>query len=1081
MPGKKPAKRKATEAEEEKKKKSKKEKHEDTELEDLCSILGSGQKSNATHKRLAGRLAAMNEKLGAKAFREMLWEGLGCVLVSHQSGCVDKILKLVNVLLVRLSDNEITNFLMEKTVECTESADKYVRRNCCELLHECLAAYNQDQADDDVLDKIAVASHNRLDDKAVLVRCKAIDSAYLLQQPSLGPQCDFTQHFLQLLSHDSHQVRVGVLNRIEISKHLVPHLLRLTSDVSPAVRKLAYKHISRLPPSWLGIQERIDLFTRGLAERSEPIRKLTHVVLQNWLKRENGDASMMLSFLDIELHEKVTTQVAEVVFDVKFATPSLGKDETILAWDTAQRDALSKVLTAESVLMLRVIVQKLKEKDSERADIYAPPIDTTADLLKGCIDVIAETMNPTMPLDLTPVQAGLLAEQVLKLCVLYEPDLHTEAQRQHILTAIYTFANITQVDHPTRFVGSVVSLFKHFYVHREEELHRMITIIIDRLKRYMSTTTEEIIEEDNEDLFFDAEAQARADQGKQDLINHTRTTVYSIKSKVEGLRRRNDTQLLHKELAVLAEQEELLGHLEGETATDTALWVRIVEIITHVVAVERGVNVPEQYAQVVLAASQSHWNAFIRSKALRVLAVYSVTKRSAAPTYSQVMLTALRKSSYHTHERCRFAMCEALNGLIDTFLEHGPAGFYTAPHAVNPSAPGVDHLEAARDKAVVVLKTIIRFACHGDSTWEGTDMEFENEPVEEAVLRKRALQGVATAGLTKLLSCNRVPEGHEAKVLAQLLLFYFNPAFSSNKGGMVTGQLGEGDSVVHAMQMLTVFFPAYAFSSTFRQRMVRDASVEALRHIARDSYHVVPADAQQCSTKEKFTGMHTAFLAFVANLTDAAELKALRKPKPATAASDEEAEQPARKQVLDMEKLKTLTRHEELAAICLLESHAEHELGDKTIPKKFLKLLTHLRLYNPAKATELGLLDLVQHVLPQVQDKTLLNSIQKWKDTLVSQGVQQRGEDLTEELERYSASWAEEVGAIPYSKKLQPDKSPKKARQKKKKEEEEELTFDVKLDYQFSDSEDEGDTGNEPEQNTKKKARRASSTDSELF
>eukprot|EP00659_Diplonema_papillatum_P020369 gene20369-31338_t len=443
----------------------------------VCRALQNGQKSNATHKRLSGQLLSTQAQWGTEgaSFADSLWQALCHVLPSALTQGVDKIMRLVQQLLAAQPDNDLTLHLVKKALDVVHASDKHVRRNVCELICCCMHAFKQDventEDTDILLDKIVDAIHDRLDDKVVSIRCKAVDAAFIFQQPTLGPDCDVTQHYLQLLCQDVPQVRVAVMHRLEVSKSVMPHLLRCTSDASVLVRKAAYKHVARVPGKWLSYREKTDLLTRGLSERTAELRKLTHTIIGNWLAREAGDAVAVLKYLvDVEDTEKLMIQVAEVIFELKYAKPKLtgggggakklekdGKEtdsttpppadeeavKTVADWDLRERDRLCDVLSPEGMLMLRVVISQLKLADSERLETYLPKIDTTTGLLRTCLNAYADPDESPLGDDVTP-KAGLLAEQVLKLCLVYEPDLHTEGQRQEMLKAVYTFANVAE-------------------------------------------------------------------------------------------------------------------------------------------------------------------------------------------------------------------------------------------------------------------------------------------------------------------------------------------------------------------------------------------------------------------------------------------------------------------------------------------------------------------------------------------------------------------------------------------------------------------------------------------------------------
>eukprot|EP00662_Eupelagonemidae_sp_cell21_P052331 gene52331-64097_t len=169
---------------------------------------------------------------------------------------------------------------------------------------------NEDEdADQDLIDEIAALAHDRMDDKVTMVRVKAIDAIYLLQENDrCGPntprseQCDVTQHLMQLVAEDAVPVvRAQALRRIEAARHSLHCNLQCMRDCSGQVRRVAVETIQRVPLNELTVQQRqmIDLWL----QRVDPVR--------------------LLEMLDINMDGKLSEQVAIVLYEMRYKKPDL--------------------------------------------------------------------------------------------------------------------------------------------------------------------------------------------------------------------------------------------------------------------------------------------------------------------------------------------------------------------------------------------------------------------------------------------------------------------------------------------------------------------------------------------------------------------------------------------------------------------------------------------------------------------------------------------------------------------------------------------------------------------------------------
>ena len=287
-----PGKRKASKSSSEKKNK----KESNKLRKSVCSAFHTAQKSNASHSRMVSLLITLEQK-GTDDFLSEIWYALQWALASKEYAAADRVMKMTGAYLLKRESSYQAAWLLEKAMSAENCEDKDIRRNACELVTCCMMSLSklrtakekaaaeskedveeEDQFDEyELFDKIAAFAHDRQDDKVATVRVKAVDCSYLLQCPSSAQKCDVTQHYHQLMSCDTAPVRLAVLSRLTMSQNILKLLITHTLDVNLQVRKLAYRHLARIPPTWLLLSQRRSLLMRGLNERSEDIRKTTQV------------------------------------------------------------------------------------------------------------------------------------------------------------------------------------------------------------------------------------------------------------------------------------------------------------------------------------------------------------------------------------------------------------------------------------------------------------------------------------------------------------------------------------------------------------------------------------------------------------------------------------------------------------------------------------------------------------------------------------------------------------------------------------------------------------------------------------
>ena len=735
------------------------------------------------------------------------------------------------------------------------------------------------------------------------------------------------------------------------------------------------------------------------------INVIKQELIANWLQRHNSVE--VLQLLEIDEDEELCEQIAETIFEVKYK-----KTETEDVWDLEQRKELCEDnLSAESLLLLRSVIKKIKQydPDSDRSDRYLPNIDFTSAMLQRYIDGL--TMDE-------PTLKTSLAKQLLKLALFYEPDLHTEDQRARVMHPIFIILQMVDISAPTQLAAEAVKLCRHFYRHRESEFSRMISIVIFRLNKMMSTQLEEDDQDPDKELFFDAEQTNRDDLAKQQKIIKLNRKCICLQRTISELHKKRSLYSAKTSVREVHEQDEELEEAEGEltklqteSSNDVGLWVRILEIITetarHDTRPTHAVQINSQHQDIAVAVSQTHCNTYVRTKGIHALTYFGLLQKQAAETFSKILLDALRKSAYPNLKAlgtsCTPPMQEALRGLTDLVVEHGA-------RSVIPS----------RD---AITKIIVQFASTGDYSFGGEDEDIAAETPSDVLERRVSLRATAVQCLTKLLSCNRLSNaagGIEKIALAQLVLYFFEKS---------DGEYSEDRE--QALQVLAVFFDVFPYSSYSRLTLCLESMQLALRHVAREDFIILKDyDIQKVTSPtetKKSSSPYTSFgslLAFAAAITDVAELGSARRAK--------DEDQDEKKAAVITGEMRSQSLHEKLALWCLLEFHCElvEKEGDIDNIKRLIKLLSSFRFYNttipeledeeatiPAAAYLPIITDMLITASKTEADKQFKSHLQKFKSSLkVMKGPLATEEEAASLIEKHRSEW--EIGISHVEKKV---------------------------------------------------------------
>mmetsp|Transcript_36466 Transcript_36466/g.94753 ORF Transcript_36466/g.94753 Transcript_36466/m.94753 type:complete len:387 (-) Transcript_36466:400-1560(-) len=213
--------------------------------------------------------------------------------------------------------SSLTVFLLR----CSCADDKAVRFRSCQLVAGIMKTFTEDtELDDSLWDKLQEMMMDRLDDVIPIVRAQAVNAISRLQNPGDADD-EVTIKLLSLLYTDgSKEVRKAVLTVIAITPSSLKILLLRTRDERDDVRRHAVTVLAwKVNPRQLSIEERVQLVSRGLRDRSAQVRKATGVmIVDKWYhERCQSDIDLFLKLFDIETFEKETETAVKFLLEAK--------------------------------------------------------------------------------------------------------------------------------------------------------------------------------------------------------------------------------------------------------------------------------------------------------------------------------------------------------------------------------------------------------------------------------------------------------------------------------------------------------------------------------------------------------------------------------------------------------------------------------------------------------------------------------------------------------------------------------------------------------------------------------------------
>ncbi|KAG5180157.1 nuclear condensing complex subunit [Tribonema minus] len=434
-------------------------------------LFADAQRSTANHTRCA---AALRRALSARP-----------ALTTELFACIDRVLTVFKrepaaerlvAFIARAAclpggdegDVELAAFVLEFLVSRAGAPDRAARLRACHITAAVLEGLGAD-ADiaEDLWQAVTAAMAARVSDKVPAVRAAACAALLRLQYAEAAGGCAATAALLRAARADaSKDVRKAAMQSLQISKAVLPDIMRRTRDTSEDVRRTAYQVLAdkaplvyltlpqrvalvladKVPPVYLTVPQRVALVEWGLKDRSPAVVAACRgMVCRTWL-RGAGGAVPLLGLLDVIQFEDAAESVLKTLLETGLAAERGRSDAALsaLGLGLSQEDAaalrnvaatrvnFAEGLTPESALFARVQAEV----------VTADAALSAADREERLGTILPETPHLCAFVEAVAQQDGLqeslgqlfILQQMLKMARMV--DFSEEAGRHRLVTLL---------------------------------------------------------------------------------------------------------------------------------------------------------------------------------------------------------------------------------------------------------------------------------------------------------------------------------------------------------------------------------------------------------------------------------------------------------------------------------------------------------------------------------------------------------------------------------------------------------------------------------------------------------------------
>lgn len=203
---------------------------------------------------------------------------------------------------IKATSSNLSSLILRYLLEHTNASSKAVRFRACQILATALRALPDDAAlSDGLWDSLQKTLLQRAFDKIPRVRAAAATALCRLQTTGNPENDAVSAALLGLLQADSSSaVRKAALTSIAVCEDTIPAILRRTRDIKDEVRRAAYSVLAlKLHPKDLSVEVRVELLRSGLKDRVSSVRKVCaeELLVAGWL--EGACESNLFGLIDL--------------------------------------------------------------------------------------------------------------------------------------------------------------------------------------------------------------------------------------------------------------------------------------------------------------------------------------------------------------------------------------------------------------------------------------------------------------------------------------------------------------------------------------------------------------------------------------------------------------------------------------------------------------------------------------------------------------------------------------------------------------------------------------------------------------
>lgn len=661
--------------------------------------------------------------------------------------------------------------------------DKAVRYRVCQIVGKILDALPEDvEIDEETFDVIEKVGMIRMTDKVPVVRVQACTLLTRLQDPT-DDEDPVTELYLRAISTDSSpDVRKSVLSQLAPSKKTIPAVLTATRDKAPVVRKEAYKYVKlQIDVKALTVEQRLKLLSEGLKDRTADVRaECVKMLCESWYdstsrKDKLAPTVETLERLDVCNDTKTCEMVvAEVIKYVR-------------DWRLAANDF--EELNCEKALLWRVFAEHYSAaKKHDELDELLLPVTGFGEVVQKWAEKCAESKDFDEKLD-----AQFITEQLLQLAMVL--DYSDEAGRRNMAKCLQEVLQLTMV--PPSVVEKAMALSKILHPDEGERV-RVIVETIAEIRQPIQA---------RESSSVKAQKRAKALETSKLTVKLTELRIQIDELvKAEKFTEAGSVKAEIKELE--ARKAELTAKPVDEDAPmaapkdDVETWSTCLTIATMLLKTTtltmRNPSLNGMILKLIIPAVQNA-DPEVRNNALSALGMACL--RNGSPALAQEHLKMFLIVLQLDQDVIKQTV---LRTLFDFVLLFGADAFTAAVNSADGSCAAADDssssnngegqlatAEAAEGGEMTVMKLLQKYLHDSDEQ----------------------LRTIAVEGVCKLFLLNHVTR---AGLFSELILLFFSPMTADDE---------------RLRQCLSLFFPAFAFSSTSHAMIVEEAFMPTIRRI----------------------------------------------------------------------------------------------------------------------------------------------------------------------------------------------------------------------------------------------------------